>query len=145
VSDLPDPRVIPPLGQYPWFGAEDAEPGVLPETDQSDVDGADDFVRPFIVTEGRTQPLRDGLRVETLVHALPAALSAPLRFEKRRLVELCQTPISLAEIAAGMGMPLGVTRVLVADLATSNLVSFQEPEEVPTHVIERIRDLVRAL
>jgi hypothetical protein len=146
VNDLPDPRMIPP-GHHPWFGAEGAGPaGETPAlADQSDVDGADDFIRPFIVTEGRTQPLRDGLRIETMVRALPAALSAPLRFEKRRLVELCQTPLSLAEIAAGMGVPLGVARVLVADLANSNLLSFQEPEEVPTHVIERIRDLVRAL
>jgi hypothetical protein len=135
--------MIPQSRPHPWFDTAPALAEAAAE--ESTMDGSDDFIRPFIVTEGRTRPVQDGLRVETLVHALPAALSAPLRFEKRRVVELCQTPLSVAEIAAGMGVPLGVARVLVADLATSNLVSFQEPTQLSTHMIERIRDLVRAL
>jgi hypothetical protein len=106
---------------------------------------ADVFVRPFIMTEGRTRPLHDGLRMETLVHASPAALSAPLRFEHRTIVELCQRPTALAEVAATLRVPLGVARVLVADLYADNLVLLREPTELPVHVIERIRDLVRAL
>jgi hypothetical protein len=138
----PDPRRPPAGGQNPWFHPEPKHRAAEPATEQSTVD---EFVRPFMVTEGRTHPLQEGLRVETMVHARPAALSAPLRFEKRRVVELCQMPLSLAEIAAGVGVPIGVARVLVADLSAANLVSFAEPTELPTDVIERIRDLVRAL
>jgi hypothetical protein len=83
--------------------------------------------------------------VETLVSALPAALSAPLRFELRRIVELCQVPLSVAEVAVQLGVPLGVARVLVADLATEGFVSCAEPAELPIEMIERIRDRVRAL
>jgi hypothetical protein len=103
------------------------------------------FLRPFIVTGGRTRPLRDGLRVETVLCAAPAALHAPLRFELRRIVELCQTPLSVAEVAVGLAMPLGVTRVLVADLVTSGSVTCSRPTELPVEVLERIRDRVRAL
>ncbi len=144
VPDLPDPRMIQRSRPRSWFEPEMLE-DVAADFEQADQKAADRFLRPFIMTEGRTRPLHEGLRVETLVHALPSALSAPLRFERRQIVELCQTPLSLAEIAAALHVPLGVARVLVADLATSNLVSFAEPEELPTSVIERIRDLVQAL
>lgn len=108
----------------------------------------DASIRPFIVTGGRTSPLADGLRLETLVRALPAALSAPLAFEPRRVVELCQRPCSVAEIAAALGVPLGVARVVVGDLLAGNLVFCHETpaaDSMPVHTVERIRDLVRAL
>ena len=105
----------------------------------------DSFVRPFILTGGRTQPLHEGLRVETLVHAQPGTLFAPLQFERRRIVELSQTPRSVAEIASALKVPLGVARVLVADLAASGLVSVHQQAETPIQLIERVLDRVRAL
>lgn len=142
---LPDPRMIPVIPAPPWFDdalTDPDQPRPEPEPEESD-DGA--FVRPFIVTRGRTRPLHDGLRIETLVQAQPAALSAPLQFEQRQIVELAQRPVSLAEVAARLGVPIGVARVLVADLYTGKYISVHEPTELPVHVIERIRDLVRAL
>ncbi len=157
---LPDPRGKPGWYSQGWF-APGVDGGLVqggsatawippapsgegpdPATDRA---GDDTFLRPFIMTDGRTQPLQDGLRIETQVVATPAALSAPLRYERWRIVELCQRPLAIAEIAAGLGVPLGVARVLVADLATENLVTLREPAELPFHVIERIRDLVREL
>jgi hypothetical protein len=140
--------MIPVTQPQSWF-----DPDALTEPDQvrpgasaADEEGDDGvFVRPFIVTRGRTRPLHDGLRIETLVQALPAALSAPLQFEQRQIVELAQRPVSLAEVAARLGVPIGVARVLVADLYTGKYITVHEPTELPVHVIERIRDLVRAL
>jgi hypothetical protein len=118
----------------------------LTEAERADARLADTtLVRPFLVTGGRTRPLRDGLRIESLVSAQPAALSAPLRFELRRIVELCQQPRSVAEIAVRLGVPLGVARVLVADLVSGGYATCQEAAEIPIDVIERIRDRVRAL
>ena len=102
---------------------------------------------PFMLTGGRTQPLHDGLRIETLLHAAPAALSAPLRFESRRIVELCQAPTSIADLAVGAagaarrrpghrrrpGRPSGYVRIE------------EQLDELPIALIERIRDRVRAL
>jgi hypothetical protein len=109
-------------------------------------DAEDPVVRPFMLTGGRTQPLRDGLRIETQLYAAPAALSAPLRFEARRIVELCQRPMSVADLAAALRAPLGVVRVIVADLMTQGLLQAGDtPGELTTALIERIRDRVRAL
>lgn len=104
------------------------------------------MVRPFMLTGGRTQPLHDGLRIETQLSALPAALSAPLRFESRRIVEICQEPSSVADVAAALRIPLGVVRVIVADLVTQGFLRVEEqPDRLSAALIERIRDRVRAL
>ncbi|MFF5077505.1 DUF742 domain-containing protein [Actinoplanes sp. NPDC000266] len=106
----------------------------------------DPVVRPFMLTGGRTQPVLEGLRLETPLGAAPAALSAPLRFESRRIVELCQRPHSLADLSAALGAPLGVVRVIVGDLLAEGCLRIEEqPDELSTELIERIRDRVRAL
>ena len=133
----PDPRMFPYAGAGP-AGPERA--GRAAETDE------DPIVRPFMLTGGRTRPLRDGLRIETLLRAAPAALSAPLRFESRRIVELCQQPMSVADLSVALRAPLGVVRVIVADLITQDYLRVEEqPQELSTSLIERIRDRVRAL
>jgi hypothetical protein len=138
---LPDPRMIPrwepPLNR-PIDPVDEGPPTVA--------EGADEvLIRPFFVTGGRTRPLHDGLRIETLILAPPAALHAPLRFEFRQIVELCQRPLSVAEVAVGLRVPLGVARVLVGDLVTGGYVSCHEQDVLPVEMIERIRDRVRAL
>lgn len=153
---LPDPRMIPVTRTQSWFETstefdtaggrhELADERTEVENIDEERDDEDAFVRPFIVTGGRTRPLHDGLRIETLVIATNTALNTQLHFEQRQIVQWCRTPISLAEIAALIGVPLGVARVLVADLYTDQLVELREPKQVPEHVLERIRDLVRAL
>ena len=136
----PDPRMIPYV--------EPAAPAsTAPAAQQQTAEPGDDLVvRPFMLTGGRTRPLHDGLRIETLLHAAPAALSAPLRFEPRRIVELCQTPMSMADLAVALRVPLGVVRVIVADLVTDGYLRIEEQlSELPIELIERIRDRVRAL
>lgn len=105
-----------------------------------------EVVRPFVLTSGRTHPVRTELRLETLATALPAALSAPLGFERLRIVELCQSPRSLAEIAALLPVPLGVARVLLGDLAAERYVRIHQHEVDPygggpsLALLHRIRD-----
>jgi hypothetical protein len=138
MSGMPwGPDMVPYAGA-PMPARQDTEPAYVPDEDP--------IVRPFMLTGGRTRPLHDGLRIETLLRAAPAALSAPLRFESRRIVELCQQPMSVADIAVGVRAPLGVTRVIVADLIADGYLKVQEqPGEISTALIERIRDRVRAL
>ena len=150
--DLGIPDLGPPWSAEAWFAPGpdgDLVPGgsaaawAPPELATSARD--DGFLRPFILTEGRTRPLQEGLRIETQILAMPSALAAPLQYEPRRIVELCQRPLSVAEVATGLGVPLGVARVLIADLAAANLVALRRPVDLAVHVIERIRDLVREL
>ncbi|MBR7833891.1 DUF742 domain-containing protein [Actinospica durhamensis] len=146
---LPDPRMIPKWAAAP--AEPDPGPGrrrgtEAPEPAGQQADDVDDpLVRPFIVTGGRTTPLSDDLRLETLVSALPALLTAPLAFESRRIAELCQRPTSLAEISASLAVPTGVAKVLVADLVAARAVICHEPARTSRATIERIRDLVKAL
>jgi hypothetical protein len=101
--------------------------------------GEEPFVRPFLLTGGRTQPRTTELRVETLIRATPGALSAPLKFEERRIVELCQVPQSVAEIAGLLRVPLGVVRILIGDLLAGNLVQSEDSNlEISLHQLERI-------
>ncbi|GAA1623401.1 DUF742 domain-containing protein [Actinoplanes couchii] len=130
-------------GSVPYAGAH--RPSMGGGLHSGDMD-EDPVIRPFMLTNGRTQPLHDNLRIETLLHAAPAALSAPLRFESRRIVELAQSPMSVADLSVALRAPLGVVRVIVADLITQGYLTVQEqPEELSTSLIERIRDRVRAL
>jgi uncharacterized protein DUF742 len=109
-------------------------------------DELDDLViRPFLLTGGRTRPAQEGLRVETLVQARPGALTPGLRFEAREIVEACQAPTSLAEVAARLRVPIGVARVLVSDLIAEGSVQMVQKAELSVQLLERIRDRVRAL
>lgn len=113
-------------------------------------DEPDPVVRPFILTGGRTRPVDARLRVETLVASNPAALVAPLSLERLRIVRMCQRPLSVAEIANGLAVAIGVVRVLVADLLVDQLVTIHEiPALDDPHralaLLERVRDGVRAL
>lgn len=153
---LPDPRMIaawmPPTseaGEAALPRRHDDRLGAAGESDQRSTERAgppeEPVVRPFLLTQGRTRPVQNGLRVESMVAAAPAALYAPLRFELRSIVVRCQRPQSLAEIASALRVPLGVAKVLVADLLTERLISLAPLTELPIDVIERIRDCVRAL
>ena len=82
------------------------------------------LVRPYALTDGRTEPSRDDLALEDLVGAIPdAAAPMPgLSFEHQSIAQLCQQFHSVVEIAARLDLPLGVVRILVADLVNHGLV-----------------------
>ena len=118
---------------------------VAPPRDPADTSG-DAGVRPFVVTGGRTEPVDDRLRIETQVVTTAYAEVAALDFERRRIVELCRAPLSVAEIGAILDLPLGVARVLVAELATGGYVAVHESTApVARSTIERILERVHAL
>jgi len=83
------------------------------------------LVRPYAVTRGRTEPQRD-IPIEAVLVASMAAVQEA-RFaghDKHRIAVLCEPKAqSLAEIAARSRLPLGVTRVLVADMVADGLLT----------------------
>ncbi|MFD9301222.1 DUF742 domain-containing protein [Streptomyces sp. NPDC060048] len=85
------------------------------------------LVRPYAMTGGRTRP-RYQLAIEALVSttADPARLQGQLP-EHQRICRLCQEIKSVAEISALLTIPLGVARILVADLAEAGLVAIHQP------------------
>lgn len=84
-------------------------------------------VRPYAVTGGRTEPA-DGEVLDLITIVVAAAHgggdSDPIEFspEHRRIVGLCRRPATVADIASDTALPLGVVRVLLADLIQSGRV-----------------------
>lgn len=58
-----------------------------------------------------------------------ATMASRLTLERKRIVHLCQKPISIAEVSAHLKIPLGVARVLVGDMANEGLL---DRHAVPT-------------
>lgn len=114
---------------------------------------ANDFVRPFVITGGRTRANDATLRMETLVHTPhsgPGAVNERVRgltFEHARIVEICRQPTSIAEVAAKLGVPLGVATVLVADLVGQDRLSVydSDPVEIELSALTRMINRVRSL
>ena len=113
------------------------------------------LVRPYAVTGGRTRPRMD-IAIEALVETTPRGRTAGPPGnggrEQQYIVTLCDGRLqSLAEISARMQLPLGVARVLVADMAADGLVSIYEPtsldgnDAVGTDLLERVLSGLRRL
>lgn len=85
---------------------------------------APSFVRPFVRSQGRTRAEVD-LPLEALVSTSAMVATSentgvmPSLDEHRIVLGLCSQPRSIMEVAALAGIPLGVARVLVGDLAAS--------------------------
>ncbi|MQA86427.1 MAG: DUF742 domain-containing protein [Streptosporangiales bacterium] len=74
------------------------------------------------MTGGRTHP-RSQFAVEALVSTtFPERDFSALLPELQTICELCREVRSVAEVSALLGMPLGVARVLIADLANDGVV-----------------------
>jgi hypothetical protein len=67
--------------------------------------------------------------------------------EGQRICEICTRTHSLAEIAAALQVPFGVTRVLVGDLADAGWVQvLEQAEGAPdTELLERVLSGLRKL
>ncbi|KUN88999.1 hypothetical protein AQJ66_05915 [Streptomyces bungoensis] len=114
------------------------------------------LVRPYAMTGGRTQPGPTGVRFDliALVTLDPAAPAADddttLGPEHRTLLALCRVETqSVAELAAGADLPVGVVRVLLGDLLELGRVTVSRPvppahlpdERILREVIEGLRAL----
>jgi hypothetical protein len=78
-------------------------------------------VRPYALTGGRTKAADSGvLDLIDIVTATDLAErdsdSIDLSPEDRRILGLCRRPATVTDVASGTSLPLGVVRVLLADL-----------------------------
>lgn len=111
---------VPP--GHDGVGEREAPP-LPPVPDESEpVAGGSAFVRPYVLTRGRTRPTFE-LSIETLVSAVPQVAPGRLTGEHQVVLGLCREPRSVAELAARADVPLGVVRVLVGDLAAAGAVA----------------------
>lgn len=86
---------------------------------------APSLVRPYARTGGRTRPVRE-FEIEALVvsrgEGIDTGTLSLVSPEHGQVIELCRGTVSVAEIAATLGHPIGVTRVIIADMVELGLV-----------------------
>lgn len=122
-----------------------------PPDDHEPVQGDEDFlVRPYAVTRGRTEP-RTQLEIEAMVEvarydARDLALLSP---ECRAILDFCREWRSVAEVSAVLQMPLGVARILIADMAMEGLVRIHQLDHtkgrLDVKLLERVLSGLRKL
>ncbi|MEU2775918.1 DUF742 domain-containing protein [Streptomyces sp. NPDC007162] len=111
------------------------------------------LVRPYAMTGGRTRPGPTGVRFDlialvTLDTGGSGADGEPaLGPEHRALVDLCRVETqSVAELAAGADLPVGVVRVLLGDLLELGCVAVSRPVPPAQLPDERIlREVIAGL
>ena len=119
-----------------------------PPDDPLDEDRTGRLIRPYAITGGRTSGAID-ISLEAQIQASSRASQhlGAYRWEAARVVELVQTPMALIEVAARLEIPVGVARVLVADLVDDGAVTLHVPEKTQNFasLLERVLDGVRNL
>jgi hypothetical protein len=115
-------------------------------------DDAGPVVRPYAVTGGRVRSdAGAGLDLVAYIEAnVGSDLPAPwLQPEHRRILDLTQTPLTVAEVSSHLGLALGVVRVLLGDLIQQRLVSVHQVSTVTPNsneqVLKEVIDGLRAL
>jgi hypothetical protein len=111
-------------------------------------------VRPYALTGGRTDPAGD--MVLDLIAVIATAGPVPGRAElakinpeQRKLLGMCRTPVTVADAAADMALPLGVVRVLLSDLIQQGMLAvLPRPAarvQASTDLLKEVLDGLRSL
>lgn len=107
-------------------------------------------VRPYAITGGRTRS-RVPLEIESIVLLTElghARLTAATN-ERRRILAMCDQPMSIAEISAHLGVVIGAIRVLVGDLIAEGMLESRNGatnnNRPDVSLLERVLDGLKAL
>ena len=107
-------------------------------------------IRPYALVGGRTRPVGEFFDLIAMVTARPApGRHLHLEPEHQRVLGMCAEPRSVADLAADLRIPLGVVRVILADLREQGLVAIRPPVAptrlLDTYALRRIEDGLRRL
>ena len=109
-------------------------------------------VRPYALTGGRTEPATgEMLDLIAIVVASPRNVTdlTGLSPEYRKILALCGQPATVADVASDTALPLGVVRVLLADLLVQGRLTVMRQrhagERPSTDLLEEVLHGLRAL
>ena len=108
----------------------------------ADHDDTARMLRPYAITGGRTDAPKF-LNLESQVRRTEGDVtSSTHRWEAAQIIEMTSRPIALVEVAARTGLPVGVTKVVVADLIDQGVLTTgaQRPEGSFSSLLERVLD-----
>ncbi|MBH5337106.1 DUF742 domain-containing protein [Streptomyces pactum] len=108
------------------------------------------LVPAYMALGGRAEPGRNTLDSVSLLSAAVDRVPPGLDPARHRIVELlCGGPLSLAEVAAHVRLPVGVVKVLVSDLIDEGRLRARAPvpraEQLDAHLLERVLSGLRAI
>jgi hypothetical protein len=109
----------------PFLGrAMRAEPVGEPVDDGGSVEAAPGgHLHPYLLTGGRTGGGASGVHIETVLVRNDAAIDkAGWSTELSMIINACERPVAVAEVAARVGLPIGVVQVLAGDLVASGVL-----------------------
>jgi Protein of unknown function (DUF742) len=112
----------------------------MPSNDERWLDAeAGPVVRPYAVTRGRTRHSGEPFDLVATVIATQVLTGDVdgLGPEHFSVLQLAQAPATVVDIASDVDLPLGVVRILLADLRELGLVVIQAPIPMKAHQVDR--------
>lgn len=107
-------------------------------------------IRPYALVGGRTKPAGEFFDLIAMVTARRVPAHPPdLEPGHQHVLARCDIPRSVADLAADLRLPLGVVRVILADLREYGLINIRPPASptglLDANALRRIEDGLRRL
>jgi hypothetical protein len=104
-------------------------------------------VRPYALTGGRTKAAGETIGLLALVQAtgIPSAEAMFLEPEQLSVLKLCRQPVTVADLASDIDLPLGVVRILLSDMRERGLITIRLPSARPVNDEKLLKDVADAL
>jgi len=112
----------------------------MPSNDERWLDAeAGPVVRPYALTQGRTRHAGEAFDLVATVTTTGGRVADPgaLAQEHISVLQLARVPTTVVDIASDVDLPLGVVRILLADLRELGLVAIQAPVPARPQQIDR--------
>ncbi len=122
----------------------------MPSNDERWLDAeAGRVVRPYALTQGRTRHSGEAFDLVATVLTTQARIADPgsLGPEHVSVLQIAQAPTTVVDIASDVDLPLGVVRILLADLRELGLVTIQAPVPMKPRQVDRntLREVLHGL
>ncbi|MFY9931155.1 MAG: DUF742 domain-containing protein [Streptosporangiaceae bacterium] len=124
----------------------------MPSYDERWLDAeAGPVVRPYALTQGRTRHTGESFDLIATVMATRGVVAdfSSLAPEHISVLRLAQIPTTVADIASDVDLPLGVVRIILADLRELGLVAIRTPvamaEQIDRHTLREVLNGLRGL
>lgn len=122
----------------------------MPSKDERWLDAeAGPVVRPYALTRGRTRHSGEAFDLVATVTATRSRVADPsvLAPEHISVLRLVRAPTTVVDIASDVDLPLGVVRILLADLRELGLVAIRSPVSAKAQRVDRntLREVLHGL
>lgn len=91
---------------------------------------SDDPDRLYTVTGGRSRADESSLDLVTLIVS-ECDPSAGMQSEHVKILRLCRRPTAVVELAADLGLPVSIVKILLCDLLDTGRITARNPSAAP--------------